>query len=198
MALCEPRASFLASLVAEPSTGSILDVGSGNGFLSARLERRFGSTVALDLAREMLVRNPCRGRVRASAIVLPFGDDAFDVVACSHLLHHLSVADRAAAVAEMTRVSRQAVVLYEPNRNNPMMFAFGLAVPEERMALQFSLAYVASLLPPAGLVRCSARVEGTVLPNKTPASLVPIMGALGRTPLRALGFYIRALGWKRQ
>jgi demethylmenaquinone methyltransferase/2-methoxy-6-polyprenyl-1,4-benzoquinol methylase len=195
-ALFEPRAKFLAALIEGSSDGSVLDVGCGNGFLSAPLERRFGTTVALDLASAMIARNPCRRRVRASSLALPFADTSFDLVVCSHLLHHLSDSDRASAVTEMSRVARRAVVLYEPNRNNPLMFAFGLAVREERMSLRFSRRYVASLLVAAGLTRCSSRVEGTVLPNKTPQSLVPLASFLGQTPLRALGFYVRALGWK--
>jgi hypothetical protein len=113
------------------------------------------------------------------------------------LLHHLSRADRLITIREMNRVSRKAVVLYEPNRNNPMMFAFGLIKREERMSLEFSRTYVYNLIQEAGLARCTARIEGTVLPNKMPAFLAPLGSAVGRTPLRVLGFYIRALGWKR-
>jgi SAM-dependent methyltransferase len=197
VALFGPRAAFLAGLVPDASRASILDVGSGNGFLAAPLQSLFKTTIALDLSGAMLQHNQCERRIQASAAHLPFRDGSFDVVVCSHLLHHLTPADRRHAVREMTRVSRSAVVLYEPNRNNPAMFIFGVAKPEERMSLAFSRRYVRQLLIEAGLVGCDARVEGTVLPNKTPVLLVPLASGFERTPMRAWGFYVRAVGWKR-
>ena len=196
-ALFAPRARFLAGLVSDPRRASVLDLGSGNGFLSVPLQGLFGSTVALDLSQSMLLRNPCHRKVQASAVEVPFATSSFDVVVCSHLLHHMTSPDRERAVREMARVSRAVVVLYEPNRNNPAMFAFGLAKREERMSLAFSGTYLCGLLAEAGLVRPTARIEGTVLPNRTPAFLVPLARIASRTSLRAFGFYICGVGWKR-
>lgn len=44
----------------------------------------------------------------------------------ANVLHH--VADREGVIREMARTSSRYVVLLEPNRNNPLMFAFSLAV----------------------------------------------------------------------
>jgi SAM-dependent methyltransferase len=196
-ALFEPRATFLASLVQDVSQASVLDVGSGNGYLSVPLQTRFGWAVSLDLSAAMLERSPARSRVRASAIALPFADSSFDVVVCSHLLHHLVPPERVRTIREMARVSRGAVVLYEPNRNNPAMFLFGLLTREERMTLAFSRKYLAGLLRESGLARCDTRVEGVIVPNKMPALVAPLAQYLDRTGTRVLGFYVRAVGWKR-
>lgn len=191
-ALFEPRAEYLASLVDDAASASVVDVGCGNGFLTVYLERVFGRAVGVDYSESMLAASPCREKVCASATELPFEDGEFDVAVESHLLHHLEPADRAQAVREMARVARRAVVLYEPNRNNPLMFAFGALKKEERMSLAFSPRYVGSLLSETGLPGRSVRVEGMIVPNKAPAAWAPVAGLLERTPLRVLGFYTRA------
>ena len=194
--LFEPRADFIASLVREPSGASVVDVGCGNGFLTCYLERRFGRAVGVDYSEAMLSANPCREKVCASATRLPFADGEFDLAVESHLLHHLEVVDRERAVRELLRVSRRGVVLYEPNRNNPLMFVFGLLTPEERMSLAFSPAYMRSLVERAGAAGIDVRVEGLIVPNKAPAAWAPIALRLEQTPLRRLGFYTRTVALK--
>lgn len=192
-ALFEPRADYLASLVPDASKASIVDVGCGNGYLTWWLERRFGRAVGVDYSQSMLDANPCKEKVCASATELPFEDGAFDIAAESHLLHHLVEEDRRKAVQELARVAKVAVVLYEPNRNNPLMFAFGALKPEERMSLRFSRGYVRRLLDETGFDRRAARVEGLIVPNKAPAVWSKVAGVLEKTPVRLLGFYTRAV-----
>ncbi len=192
-ALFEPRADYLASLVPDASKASIVDVGCGNGYLTWWLQHRFGRAVGVDYSQSMLDANPCKEKVCASATELPFEDGAFDIAVESHLLHHLVEEDRRKAVRELARVARVAVVLYEPNRNNPLMFAFGALKPEERMSLRFSRGYVRRLLDETGFTERSARVEGLIVPNKAPAAWSKVAGVLEKTPLRMLGFYTRAV-----
>jgi SAM-dependent methyltransferase len=136
-ALYAPRAAFIASLVKAASQASILDIGCGNGFLTCALERHFSRVVGLDSSASMLALNPCRCKCQASALQLPFADGAFDVVVESHVLHHIAAADRERVLREMMRVARETAVCYEPNRNNPLVFGFGLLQSHERMALRF-------------------------------------------------------------
>ena len=75
--------------------------------------------------------NPCKKKLQASATDLPLEDNSFDLVTCSHLLHHLSDEDKVKAINEMKRVARKKVVVYELYRNNPLNFLFGLVVQEE-------------------------------------------------------------------
>jgi SAM-dependent methyltransferase len=192
-ALYEPRVEYIASLVPEPAQASILDVGCGNGFMTVPLERRFGRVVGLDQSEAMLAVNPCREKRQGSACDLPFADGEFDLAVANHLLHHLTRADRVRTVREMARVARRGVIVYEPNRNNPAMFLFGLLKPEERMSLEFTRGHVRSLLQETGLPQVSVRAEGLLLPNKAPAWWVPVGKLLECTPLRACGFYLRGV-----
>lgn len=191
--LYEPRVAYLASLVPNPAQAGILDVGCGNGFMTVPLERRFGRVVGLDQSEAMLEVNPCREKRLGSACELPFADGEFDLAVANHLLHHMTRADRVRAVRQMARVARTGVVLFEPNRGNPAMFLFGLLRKEERMSLEFSRGHIRSLLVETGWDQIHVRAEGMVLPNRSPDWWIPVGSFLARTPLRALGFYLRGV-----
>jgi SAM-dependent methyltransferase len=189
-ALYAPRAAFIASLVKVASQASILDIGCGNGFLTCALERHFSRVVGLDSSASMLALNPCRCKCRASAMQLPFANGAFDVVVESHVLHHIAEADREQVLREMMRVARVTAVCYEPNRNNPLVFGFGLLQSHERMALRFSRRYMLRLMRQAGLPETQAHIEAWIAPNLCPVSWLPLGRALDRSPLRRLGMEI--------
>jgi SAM-dependent methyltransferase len=192
-ALYEPRVAYLASLVEDPTRASVLDVGCGNGFMTIPLERRFRRVVGADYSEAMLTANPCHEKCLAPAWDLPFADREFDLVVANHLLHHLADPDRRHAVREMDRVARGGLVLYEPNRNNPLMFALGLLQKEERMLLRFSARYLRELLGQSSMARISVRAEGLIVPNKAPTAWIPVSALLDRTPLRICGFYLRGV-----
>ncbi|HXG10254.1 MAG TPA: class I SAM-dependent methyltransferase [Gemmataceae bacterium] len=92
----------------------VLDVGCGTGRLAAAILGRFPAAQVwgLELSDGML--RECRklkelagGRlhlVQGDSERLPFADDAFDVVTCTHCFHHFPYQDRVAA--EMHRVLR--------------------------------------------------------------------------------------------
>lgn len=157
---------------------SLLDVGAGNGFSSAYYPRDI-HVVACDYAAGMLDGNPVRDRVRTSAAALPFGDGAFDVVACWELLHHLD--DPVAAVREMHRVARRRVLMFEPNRINPGHIVLGLSRRNERQSLRFSPGHVRRLVHAAGLRVSRQERCGLLFPNITPT---PIARQLVRLPYR--------------
>jgi ubiquinone/menaquinone biosynthesis C-methylase UbiE len=168
---------------------TVLDVGAGNGYFTWLLEA-WGPTVAVDFARTMLLQHPAKLRVQADALRLPFGDRAFDVTFCGNLLHHLD--DPEAAVEEMARVARRYVVLVEPNRNNPLMFAFGLVKDAERGTLGMHRRRLEQLVRAVGLEVVASTTMGTVVPNKTPLLVLPLLRILdGPSPL---GFYSVAVG----
>jgi SAM-dependent methyltransferase len=191
-ALFEPRARYLQSLIGNQQDGSVLDVGCGNGFLTYYLEKVFDRVVGLDSSSAMLEINPCQEKVCGSVTALPFDDNSFDIVVESHLLHHLTPETVPVAIREMMRVSKSHVVLYEPNRNNPLMYMFARLVPEEHFALKFCRKYVSSHIEKAGGSSHSSRLEGTLVPNKTPAPIVPLCRFFNDTFLAAtFGFYMR-------
>ncbi|MBE7560847.1 class I SAM-dependent methyltransferase [bacterium] len=159
----------LAAILPHLQEGPVLEVGCGNGFLTRALARRL-PVVGVDFSREMLAHNPTTGRIQARAEALPFPDGAFPVVLCQSLLHHCP--DPAAVLREMARVSRCCVIAHEPNRNNP---AHGAVFAHEA-------SNGAPALGERSRKTCSGRrdcasssiVRGMILPNKTPAWLLPV------------------------
>lgn len=90
---------------------SILDLGAGTGRF-AKLLSATNPVAALDASREMLRVAQGKGSfasVQGDAHQLPFKADAFDVTVMVMVLHHL--ADPPAALREVARVSRRAVVV---------------------------------------------------------------------------------------
>lgn len=78
--------------------GLVLELGSGIGDTSPLLAERFGDTVSVDLAMEMLLRAPLTPpRVRADAGRLPLRDDAATVVVLINALLFPAEVDRVLA-----------------------------------------------------------------------------------------------------
>lgn len=168
---------------------TVIDVGAGNGYFTWLLDA-WGSAIAVDFAATMLRQHPSPRKVQADALALPFADRSVDVAFCGNLLHHL--ADPQAAVNEMARVARRYVVLLEPNRNNPLMFGFGVLKREERGTIHLHRGELVRMMERAGVEVVASTTMGTVLPNKTPDLLLPLARLLdGESPL---GFYALAVG----
>ena len=144
-------------------------MGCGNGFFTYYFSKRTYS-VGLDYSRYMLTLNPCNPLIQGSALSIPFKANSFELVFSSNLLHH--VEDPTVVVKEMKRLSKKFVVLLEPNRNNPLMALFCAMVPEEHGALKFSLRYMKRLIEHCGLKTVASCSMGSIVPNKTPLSLL--------------------------
>jgi 2-polyprenyl-3-methyl-5-hydroxy-6-metoxy-1,4-benzoquinol methylase len=92
-----------------PDAASVLDVGSGDGFLAARLSQRIPHVVAIDVDRPVLER--AQQRFPDAAVIWRHADllDAaelgeFDAVVSNATLHHLP--DTRAALACLRRLVR--------------------------------------------------------------------------------------------
>lgn len=188
-AFSRPKLEFARKAMSDLDVVTVLDVGAGNGYFTWLLET-WGQAVALDFARTMLLQHPAELKLQGDAVALPLADHAVDVAFCGNLLHHLP--DPQAAVTEMGRVASKYVVLIEPNRNNPLMFGFGLLKPEERGTLAMHRGRLEELLDRAELELVASTTMGTIVPNKTPTLLLPLLRLLdGQGPL---GFYAVAVG----
>jgi ubiquinone/menaquinone biosynthesis C-methylase UbiE len=130
----------------------------------------------LDISPAMLTLNPCNKLVCGSALELPFAEDSFDLVFCANLLHHLD--DPGKALGEMVRVSRNCVVLIEPNRNNPILALFLAVVPRERRALKFTARYMTRLVSESLLRIDYYHASGFATTNRTPKIIVPLLRLL--------------------
>ncbi|MGF1603709.1 MAG: class I SAM-dependent methyltransferase [Thermosynechococcaceae cyanobacterium] len=189
-----PLADIVAASVENPQTASVLDVGCGNGFLQWALEQRFGVVEGLDYSAQMLAINPCQVKHQGTCTSLPFADQSFDLVVASNLLHHLPPKNRTQALAEMCWVTRSKIISFEPNRNNPFVFALSLFIPEERMVLAFSRSYMHQLFADAGCSNISTQVESWMIPNTLPAAWIPMGDEIASTPLKRWGFDICTIG----
>jgi len=116
------------------SIHSALDVGCGTGFSSYYLSSTM-KLVGLDFSYRNLVLNPLKNKAQASAYLLPFQDKSFDLVYGWDLLHHLEYPEK--SIQEMARVTRKYLVLFEPNRNNPIQLIYRLLNSQERGTLEF-------------------------------------------------------------
>jgi SAM-dependent methyltransferase len=146
----------------------ILEVGAGNGYFSHQLSLR-GELVATDISGLQLRFNPAPVKERSSVYHLPYADNTFDIVISSNLLHHLDTPER--AVQEMTRVSRNYVVVSEPNNTNLIQVIGSLILPAERKGVLFSKRYVAKILSRNLTIQKHTYHGGMMMPNGTPQFL---------------------------
>jgi len=191
-ALFEPRANYLENLVDDSINSSIVDLGCGNGYFGVYLNEKFKKLLSVDASENMLSLNPCKNKLHAKVQHLPIENNTFDISTCSHLLHHLEENDQVEAIKEMKRISKKIIVVFEPYRNNPLNFLFGILVKEERESLKFSKKYLRERFREAGIENVKIEIEGCVLPNKSPSFWAPIGKAMNKTFLRHFGFYMKA------
>lgn len=92
---------------------SVLDAGSGRGYLCQRLAEKTSRVVGLDYAMPVdAAEHPHIDFVVGSLTDMPFSDGEFDTVVSTHALEH--VPDLARAVAELRRVARRRVIVVLP------------------------------------------------------------------------------------
>ncbi len=104
---------------------SVLDVGSGRGYLARRLAERVRGRV---LGADLHVPSDRGGDavfLRADGEALPFPDRSFDTVTCCHVLEH--VQDASATVRELRRVARRRLVVVVP-RQREYAYTFDLHI----------------------------------------------------------------------
>jgi SAM-dependent methyltransferase len=176
-AFAEPKIDLITSVLTQaalPQRARVVEVGSGNGFFSVLLAKHY-DVVCSDFSPNMLAMSPlARDRkVAADAEALSFATDSAEVVFSANLLHHLE--DPLQAVREMQRVATRHVVLIEPNALNPAMFLFSLIKSEERGGLKFTPGYMDWLAQESGLRPRCRWSHGSVVPNKTPLALLPLL-----------------------
>ena len=108
----------IVGVIAPSADAEALDVGCGGGQMAVALASKVRSVVAVDITPEMLAQTALLAGEKelinlvtclSDARHLAFRDEAFDVVACRIVLHHLQDVDR--AVPEMGRVTKRGGML---------------------------------------------------------------------------------------
>ena len=115
---------WLDALVADVTSGRVLEVGCGPAHLAQGLLSRGVDDVGVDRNAAMLARAVRRvsasaGRgvvIRADVTALPFPPESFDTVVAAGVLGLLDLRSRRTALREIARVSRGEVRLLEPVR----------------------------------------------------------------------------------
>jgi len=120
-----------------------------------------------------LKTNNCLKLACAKAYRLPFKDNSFDLVFSANLFHHLE--SPALAIQEMKRVSRRYLAFIEPNRLNPLMYLFSLAVVEEKGVRKSSLDIWKRIARKLNLNIIDSITTGMITQKNTPAALVPLL-----------------------
>lgn len=172
---------------------SILDVGAGNGTFGVHLRSRAGVVVCADYSMQLLRDNPARMKVRGDAYRLPFPDGQFTMAFEANLLHHLDDPDR--AIKEMARCARDYIVLIEPNRYNPLMFLFSLAVRSERGVQTSFKERWEAVLTGLQFDIVDTIITGMISQQNTPAFAVPVLKLFDRNFF--LGEYIVIVAKRR-
>lgn len=160
-----PKIDFIKKNIKISPEDTLLDVGCGNGYFTYHLAKLCDVT-GLDFSEQMLKINPHHKLVKGDAENLPFDKNSFNIVFCSNLMHHLKNPKK--AIEEMKRVAKNYVIISEPNRNNPLMFLFGLIKKEERNSLRFTKKYLNKMAQKTNLLPVKSFTSGFVFPNKTP------------------------------
>lgn len=107
---------------------SVIDVGCGTGALCSLMQQRGLKVTGVDQSEKMLSRarskpeNQSIQFLRANVLEgLPFKDKHFDLSIASYVAHGLTAAERKILYAEMSRVSRHLVIIYDYNRNRSII-----------------------------------------------------------------------------
>lgn len=92
--------------------GSLLDIGTGSGFVTRCAGGLFVFRIGIDLSSRILVANRTAFDfgVTGDTDNLPFTDNSFDVVTCFAVLHHLYAFEN--LVSEVARVLKPGGVFY--------------------------------------------------------------------------------------
>ena len=106
---------------------SILDVGCGTGALCSVFHEAGFSVTGVDPAQNMLAvakRQPENEDIRflqADALEqLPFADKSFDLSIASYVAHGLQKSERMKLYAEMRRITKVKVILFDYNQNRSL------------------------------------------------------------------------------
>jgi ubiquinone/menaquinone biosynthesis C-methylase UbiE len=110
---------------------TILDVGCGTGALCSVLKEKGLSVTGIDPAKKMLEIAESKPEnkeiifIQANVLEgLPYEDHSFDIAIASYVAHGLKVEERKCMYAEMSRVARNYVVIYDYNNNRSLFTSF--------------------------------------------------------------------------
>ena len=141
----EQRFAYLDKMINWRGIDNALDIGCGNGVGTLSLKKRVTNIFGLDMSKNLLSQLP-DGVVglRGDATRLPLKDKSVDFSMAWEIIHHIK--DPLSVLTEMRRVTRKWMVIFEPNRWNPLQASLGYTVTQERFTLRNTRTYLQKLI----------------------------------------------------
>jgi len=104
----------------------VLEVGCGRGFLANKLSKRY-KVVATDIivTNELKKKFPKIKFIQANIEHLPFKDNSFDTVVCTHTLEHVQHITQ--SIFELRRVAKKRLIIVVP-KQRPYKYTFNLHI----------------------------------------------------------------------
>jgi ubiquinone/menaquinone biosynthesis C-methylase UbiE len=98
----------------DPSSNNLLDVGCGRGYFLNRVKALFPDLAlyGCDLYHHLKCENYHYNK--ANIEKLPYPNDHFDIVCCSHTLEH--IIDLKQAISELLRITRKKLIIVVPRQ----------------------------------------------------------------------------------
>lgn len=106
--------------VIPPGVSSIIDIGCGNGIITAELSRSY-KVLGVDRSEAALALLPT-DKIAASCDSIPVEDGSFDLVLSTELLEHLEEEVFRKTLEEFRRISRRYILVTIPNDENLQKF----------------------------------------------------------------------------
>lgn len=108
--LTESNIKYVLNCIGDGQT--ILDAGCGKGYLLSRIKQAYPNSMpeGLDLNNQLEYEGI---RFTSGSLTsLPFPDNAFDIVICTHTIEHIIPIDK--AIAELSRITRRKLIVITP------------------------------------------------------------------------------------
>jgi len=117
--------SCIDRLLKENYGDSVLEVGCGNGYFSGLLSEKHDNITAIDInvTPETIKNHPAISFEQGKVEDLPFKDNSFDSVICTHTLEH--VLDLEKSLSELRRVATKKIIIVVPCQR-PYKYSFDL------------------------------------------------------------------------
>jgi ubiquinone/menaquinone biosynthesis C-methylase UbiE len=106
-----PSLAFILDNI-DPAATTLIDVGSGNGFLLRQVHQRHPHLRLTGFDIKAHDDSTTYAYVRGNVDRMPFPDKSFDVVTCSHTVEHLVKLEQ--CLTELVRIARKQVFIVTP------------------------------------------------------------------------------------
>lgn len=115
----------IKAILSDIEGASICDVGCGTGFLLRAIRNKLGSKIERYVGVDFIIPEHFRSEgfefVEAPIESLPFANNEFDTVVCTHVIEH--ILDYRRAIAELRRIARRRLIIVVP-RERESIYTF--------------------------------------------------------------------------